>query len=78
MLVLTRKKGQQIILGDNVKITVLEINDDSIKIGICAPKEVSILRSELYLEVKQENRNAANSENTSLDKLKHFFKSPKE
>jgi len=48
MLVLTRKKNQGIMLADNISITILEIGEDTIKIGIEAPRDISILRSELY------------------------------
>ncbi len=47
MLVLTRKIDEAIIIGDNIKITVLDIRSDSVKLGIDAPKEVPILRDEL-------------------------------
>lgn len=55
MLVLTRKKGQSILLGEDIEVTVLEINRDSVKIGINAPKEITILRRELYEEIKRIN-----------------------
>ena len=55
MLVLTRKRGQSILLGDNIEVTILEINRDSVKIGINAPKNVEILRKELYEEIKKTN-----------------------
>jgi carbon storage regulator len=73
MLVLTRKKNQGIMLGDDIRITVLEIREDAIKIGIEAPKEVNILRSELYLAVKEENTTAVASDRNIADMLKNFF-----
>ncbi|SFQ96868.1 carbon storage regulator CsrA [Desulfoscipio geothermicus] len=73
MLVLTRKKNQGIILGDDIKITVLEIREDAVKIGIEAPKEVNILRSELYQAVKEENTTAVASDRNIADMLKNFF-----
>lgn len=59
MLVLTRKKDQSIIIGDNIEITVLEIQGDQIRIGIDAPKNVAIHRKEVYLEIQEENKKAA-------------------
>lgn len=56
MLVLNRKPGESIIIGDNIEIKILEIQDGKIKIGIEAPREVSILRKEVYDEVIAENR----------------------
>ena len=56
MLVLNRKPGESIIVGDNIEIKILEIQDGKIKIGIEAPKDVGILRKEVYDEVIAENR----------------------
>ena len=56
MLVLNRKPGESIIVGDNIEIKILEIQDGKIKIGIEAPRDVSILRKEIYDEVIAENK----------------------
>lgn len=58
MLVLTRKKGQSLNIGENIRIVVLEISGDNIRIGIEAPPEVGIYRSEIYQAIRQENRDA--------------------
>ncbi|MGB9840911.1 carbon storage regulator CsrA [Thermovenabulum sp.] len=58
MLVLSRKKGEKLLIGDEVEITVVEIDGDRVKLGINAPKGVKILRAELYEEIKGENINA--------------------
>lgn len=58
MLVLTRKKDQGIKIGEDITITILEIKPDGIKIGIDAPKNVSIVRTELLEEVKEANLGA--------------------
>lgn len=55
MLVLTRKRGQSIIVGDDIEITILEIDRDHVKIGISAPKLVKVYRRELYEEIKNTN-----------------------
>ncbi|MEG1942239.1 MAG: carbon storage regulator CsrA [Angelakisella sp.] len=47
MLILTRKIGESIFIGDNIEITVTEMSGDKVKIGINAPKEIAVLRSEL-------------------------------
>lgn len=60
MLVLSRKKGQSLIIGSDITITVLEVQSDKIKIGIDAPKEITILRKELYENVTLENIAASN------------------
>lgn len=58
MLILTRKIDESIIVGDNIKITVIEIQGDSVRIGIDAPRELSIHREEIYQAIRQENRQA--------------------
>jgi len=60
MLVLTRKAGQSLIIGDNITVRILEIKGDSIKIGIEAPREILIHREEVYEAIKKENQAAAN------------------
>lgn len=61
MLVLSRKKGQGIMLGDDIELTIIEIQGDQVRIGINAPKNVSIYRKELFLEIQEENKKAASS-----------------
>ena len=58
MLALTRKKGESLVINNNVEITVLEIRGDQIKIGINAPKDVPIYRKEVYLQIQEENKAA--------------------
>lgn len=70
MLILNRKPGESIILNDNIEIKILEIQDGKIKIGIEAPKEVSILRKEVYDEVKEENKRSLESQIDILKLLK--------
>lgn len=77
MLILTRKKGQSIILNNNIEIVISAIDGDQVKIGISAPKEVSILRKELYEEVQQSNKEAIRSkiDPDNLKKLMDLKKS---
>ncbi len=58
MLALTRKKGESLVINNDVEITVLEIRGDQVKIGISAPKEISIYRKEVYLQIQKENEAA--------------------
>jgi carbon storage regulator CsrA len=51
MLVLTRKKHQSIMIGDNIEISVLDVVGDKVRIGIQAPREVSVFRKEVFLEI---------------------------
>jgi carbon storage regulator len=76
MLVLSRKKGESIILRDDIEITVLDVQADTVKIGIRAPRDVEIVRKEIYLSVQQSNREAVSESAVDLqtlrDKLKNF------
>jgi carbon storage regulator len=58
MLILTRKKGEGISVGREIKIKVLEVANDRVTLGIDAPTNVKILRTELYEEIIDENRQA--------------------
>jgi len=69
MLVLTRKKGQSVIINDNIEITVLEVQGDQVRLGIDAPRDVSIHRKEVFLEIKEENKKAANIGNVLLNDI---------
>ena len=68
MLVLTRKVNESIIIGDEVKITVVEVKGEQVKLGISAPKRVSVHREEVYLEIQKENRKAAEA-GVGIDEL---------
>lgn len=69
MLVVKRKKGESILIGDNIEINIVSIDNGSVKISIEAPKEVNILRKELYKEVQEENKNAINVDLSILKTL---------
>jgi carbon storage regulator len=55
MLVLTRRPGESIMVGENIVVTVIEIKGGQVRIGIDAPREVDVYREEIYEQVKQEN-----------------------
>jgi carbon storage regulator len=59
MLVLTRRVGESILIGDDIVVTVLELNRDQVRIGIRAPRSVSVHREEVYQEILMSNRAAA-------------------
>lgn len=65
MLVLTRKKNESIVINDNIEITIVDVQGEQVRIGINAPKNVSIYRKEIYLEIKEENRKASSGLNIS-------------
>ena len=71
MLALTRKKGEALVLNNNIEVTILEIRGDQVKIGVSAPKEIPIYRKEVYLQIQKENEESVNAENMEL--LKNMF-----
>ncbi|MBN1041168.1 carbon storage regulator CsrA [Clostridium botulinum] len=70
MLIITRKKDESLMIGDDIEITVLKLEDGSVKFGINAPRETTILRKELYDAVKAENKKAMNIDMNLLKGLK--------
>ena len=73
MLILTRKEGEKIRIGDDIQITVVEIKKGTVKIGISAPKGLAIHREEIYQRILEENKAASTVELTGsieLDDIK--------
>ena len=71
MLALTRKKGEALVINNNVEVTILEIRGDQIKIGVKAPKEVPVYRKEVYLQIQKENK--ASVAEDKMEALKNLF-----
>ncbi|WP_027356848.1 carbon storage regulator CsrA [Desulfofundulus thermocisternus] len=61
MLVLTRKKGQSLVIGRDIRVVVVEVSGDFVRLGIEAPPEVVVYREEIYRAVREENRAATTS-----------------
>lgn len=59
MLILTRKRGESIYIGGRIKVTVVEIKGNQVRVGIDAPQEERVYREEIYLQILEENRQAA-------------------
>lgn len=62
MLAVKRKKGESILIGDNIEITIVDIENASVKIAIDAPRNITILRKELYKEIEEENKKAVSTD----------------
>ena len=71
MLALSRKKGEALVINNNIEITILEVRGEQVKIGISAPKDVPIYRKEVYLQIQEENK--ASFSPDDLDALKAFM-----
>ncbi len=68
MLVLSRKSGQKLIIANEIEITILETKGDSVKIGIAAPRHISVYREEIYDEIRKSNQQAnLHAQTSSLD-----------
>ena len=65
MLVLTRKTGQKIIIANDIEVIILETKGDAVKLGIEAPKHISIYREEIYEEIKKANLQATEQANSN-------------
>ena len=72
MLALSRKKQEALIINNNIEITILDIKGDQVKLGISAPKDVSVYRKEVYLQIQEANKEAMNA--NDLGALAEFLK----
>ncbi len=72
MLVFTRKKGESLVIGNETEVAILNITGGSVKIGITAPRHISVHRQEVYEAIQRENMAAAKSQLPSADVLKKF------
>ena len=66
MLIITRRPGERIMLGDDTSIHIMEIVGNNVRVGVDAPKSVPIYREEIWTAVKEENKAAAKAEATKL------------
>jgi carbon storage regulator len=75
MLILSRRPGESLTIGDDIVITVVAVSGNQIRLGISAPREVRVLRQEIYKAIQEENQAAANvldSERKLEDAFKRF------
>lgn len=74
MLVLTRKSGEGVLLGDNIKIVVVEVKGNQVRLGIEAPPELAVYREEVYRKIQEENVMAAKVDSVGLSKIAEMWK----
>ncbi|MRR32372.1 carbon storage regulator [bacterium] len=77
MLILTRKSGEGIRIGDSVTIKVIEIRGNQVRIGVDAPKNIMVHRDEIYTLIRQENEMAAQSSPSTVDALTSIWQQHK-
>jgi len=75
MLVLSRRTGESVVIGDDVVITVLEVRGDVVRIGIDAPRTVAVHRAELLEELETSNRDAASPSDDAVASLSRALRS---
>lgn len=73
MLVLSRRKDESIVIGDNIHVTVVDIRGDAVRLGITAPKDIPVYRKEIYEAIQRENLEAAQAKAEGLAALKGAF-----
>jgi carbon storage regulator len=78
MLVLSRKKGESIVIQDQIELTILSVEGDVVKLGISAPKHVDIFRKEVYLSIQEANRESAAPLQSDLNALMNLLRRPGE
>lgn len=71
MLALSRKKGEALVISNNIEVTILEIKGDQVKVGITAPREVPVYRKEIYLQIQDSNKAATDV--SGMDALKNLL-----
>ena len=70
MLILTRRVGESIVVGDDIVLTVFEVRGDAVRIGIEAPRSVKVNRKEIYEEIQRSNAQAVSSSDDAVDALR--------
>jgi carbon storage regulator len=74
MLVFTRKKDESLVIGNEIEVTILNIGSGNVKVGISAPRHISVHRHEVYEAIKRENLAAAQSQIPKTTIFKKFIK----
>ncbi|MFG6369412.1 MAG: carbon storage regulator CsrA [Lachnospiraceae bacterium] len=73
MLALSRKKGEALMINNDIEITVLDIKGEQVKIGISAPKEVPVYRKEVYIQIQEANKEAS-ANMAAMEQLSNLLK----
>ncbi len=73
MLVLSRRRDETIVIGEDIQVTVVDIRGDTVRLGITAPKSIPVYRQEIYEAIQRENLEAAQAKAEGLDAFKGFF-----
>jgi carbon storage regulator len=77
MLVLARRKEQSIMIGDDIEVVIVDISNEQVKLGIVAPKHITVHRKEVYMSIREENIAAGKKDKVDLDELARLIKNKK-
>jgi carbon storage regulator len=77
MLILTRKLGENIRIGDKIRITILDVKGGQVKLGIDAPAHIAVHREEIYEKIRDENRRASSVSPRTLKEVASVFRTKK-
>lgn len=78
MLILTRKLGESVTIGDDIKITILGVRGRQVRLGIIAPQKVTIHREEVYFKIQEENKRAVDSTVEEVSKIATMIRNSEE
>jgi carbon storage regulator len=78
VLILTRRVGESIVVGDDVTVTVFEVRGDAVRIGIDAPRSVQVHRQEVYEELQRANEQAVSPSDDAIESLRGSITGPVE
>jgi len=70
MLVLSRRVGERLFIGNDIVVTIIDVRSDGVRVGIDAPREVRVIRAEIFEAVEKHNVEAASADDSALEKLR--------
>jgi carbon storage regulator len=70
MLVLSRRVGERLIIGKDIVVTIIDVRSDGVRVGIDAPREVRVIRAEIFEAVEKQNVDAASADDSALESLR--------
>ncbi len=73
MLALSRRRGESLVINNDIEITVLEIRGEQVKLGIAAPRQVPVYRKEVYMQIQEANKEAADNTAETAEQLANLF-----
>lgn len=76
MLVLSRRVGERLIIGKDIVVTIIDVRSDGVRVGIDAPREVRVIRAEIFEAVEKHNVEAASADDSALESLRGLAPSP--